>query len=653
MRTIKKQKTKILYCLLVAFFACSCEDYLDVVPDNVATIDYAFRDRVGVEKYLYTCYTYLPYFGSCDGDPAILGGDDVWVFENPVDLNLNAFHIKMGLQNVNSPLLDFWNGANGGRALWRAIRDCNVFLENVDRVGADLPNWEKIQWKAEVKFLKAYYHYYLLRMYGAIPLIRQNLPSSAGIDEVRAYREPFDECVDYIVELIDEAAPDLPPSIFDRNTELGRITRCIALSVKAELLVMAASPLFNGNPDLADCEDNRGKRLFPQGEENPQKWERAATACKEAIDLCLSEGIILYEFPEYSAYELSDSTRRVMTCRHVVFDKWNMELIWGSSRTNNANSITYSSLPYFTADNTVYAAGRPYISPTLRMAELFYTNHGVPINEDTQYEYDNRYKTAPAPYDHKFYIQPEFETALLNINREPRFYANLGFDGGVWFGNGRYKDVGMGTETETPWILEMKKGQVSGNYNGLRYSVTGYWLKKGSHFETSRTSTGTSLNYAITSYPIMRLADLFLLYAEALNECLPDENATPTSDIYTYVDVIRQRAGLEGVVASWAKYSRFGTRPATKAGMREIIRQERMIELAFEGKRFWDVRRWKTAATLLNQPIKGWNINGTNTAEYYNVVVVETPTFTTKEYLWPIQEEQIRNNPNIVQNPGW
>jgi len=281
------------------------------------------------------------------------------------------------------------------------------------------------------------------------------------------------------------------------------------------------------------------------------------------------------------------------------------------------------------------------------MAELFYSNRGVPINEDTQYDYVNRYKTAPAPADHKFYIQTGFETVNLHINREPRFYANLGFDGGVWFGNGRYKDIGKGTSAETSWILAMKKGQPSGNYSGLRYSITGYYPKKGSHYESARV--GSSYNYVSATFPIIRLADLYLLYAEALNESLE----SPNQGVYDYVDIVRLRAGLEGVVESWEKYSRLSAKPETKEGMREIIRQERMIELAFEGKRFWDVRRWRIATDLLNQPVRGWNVHGATTADYNNVVTIASPNFTAKEYLWPIRDEELRTNHNLIQNPGW
>src|SRR5690606_38007254 len=109
----------------------------------------------------------------------------------------------------------------------------------------------------EVKFLKAYYHYYLMRMYGPVPLVKENLPISAGIDEVRLYRDPFDEGINYIVSLIDESVADLPFQIQNVSSEFGRITQPIALAIKAEILVTAASPLFNGNPDFRSFKDSR------------------------------------------------------------------------------------------------------------------------------------------------------------------------------------------------------------------------------------------------------------------------------------------------------------------------------------------------------------------------------------------------------------
>jgi hypothetical protein len=147
----------------------------------------------------------------------------------------------------------------------------------------------------------------------------------------------------------------------------------------------------------------------------------------------------------------------------------------------------------------------------------------------------------------------------------------------------------------------------------------------------------------------MRLADLYLLYAEALNESLD----APNSEVYEYVDIVRERAGLKGVVESWRDHSILPDKPLTKTGMRDIIRQERMIELCFESKRFWDIRRWKLAHIYYNQPERSWNINQNTTEDYYQVIIFNQLEFSTKQYLWPIREDELRKNINLVQNPYW
>src|SRR5690606_23118379 len=136
------------------------------------------------------------------------------------------------------------------------IRNCNIMLENLDRV-PDLDPYMRDRWRAEATFLKAYYHWYLFRMYGPIPVVDVNLPISAKTDEVRIKRQPVDSVVNYIVGLIDKASTGglqdaLPSLITNEATELGRITRPAALAIKARVLVTAASPLFNGNTDFSN-----------------------------------------------------------------------------------------------------------------------------------------------------------------------------------------------------------------------------------------------------------------------------------------------------------------------------------------------------------------------------------------------------------------
>ena len=645
-------KKQYLISTVLLVLMTSCSGYLDIVPDDVATIEYAFRDRIKAERFLATCYSYIPDIGNPAKDPAIMGSDETWNFINTTEANssvgsYNSFYIKLGLQNTNSPYVNYWDGENSGENLFEGIRNCNIFLENADKVGPQLAGAEKEQWKAEAKFLKAYYHYYLMRMYGPIPLIKENLSIEATTEEVKVYRDPLDECVDYVVQLIDEAVPYLPMSITDPGVDMGRITKAIALAIKAEILVTFASPLFNGNPDFMSLTDNRGVKLFPQSYD-ASKWERAAVACKNAIDTCLLAGHSLYSFtdPTY-IYQLSSETILQQSLRCAASDRYNQEIIWGNT-SNGSQNYQNHTLPYFEPEYQSKVPWKGFIVPTFKMAELYYSSNGVPIEEDVDYDYADRYDIDVADQTtHKYFIQPDFKTAKLHMNREPRFYANIAFDGGYWYGNGRYGDVDA-AETTAAWKMRMKQGETMGKCGPLRYSVTGYWAKKPSSLKTSVTSSGGA-NYYRYSFPIIRLADLYLYYAEALNE-VKDQ---PDSEVYEYIDYVRQRAGLKGVVESWEEHSMYPLKPTTKEGFREIVHRERMIELSFESKRFWDLRRWKEATSVVPGLIQAWNVDATDENEYYRVMTIDNIEFRTRDYLWPIKDYAIRVNGNLVQNPNW
>ncbi|WP_423126854.1 RagB/SusD family nutrient uptake outer membrane protein [Gaoshiqia sp. Z1-71] len=638
------KRLKLIPTILLMILGISCADYLDVVPDNVATIDYAFRNRESAEKYLATCYSYLPDFGYIR-DPAMMGSDEIWShdIDRTEHVYQNTYYLKLGgRQNVSDPLLNFWDGRQGGTNLFIGIRDCNIFLENIYIV-PDITEAERKQWIAEVKFLKAFYHFYLMRLYGPIPIIRENIPIHAGIEDVQVFREPVDEVVGYIVELINEAVPDLPLVIYDRITSLGRITQPIALAVKADVLVTAASPLYNGNTIYSDFVDSRGIQLINQKYDR-EKWGIAMQACKNAIDTAHLASHALYRFIDLY-YGLSEETHRIMTLRNAFTEKWNEEVIWGYSN-GTFNALQRHSMPYFTHEQMMYIRTAPDLGPSIHIAEQFYSKNGVPIDEDETYDYDNRFKTSTVSSDQKYYIQEDFETAILHQYREPRFYASIAFDGGIWFGNGRYKDVGKGTADETSWVVKNKIGDPSGRASDWRYSKTGYYTKKWVHYQT--TVTTSAIVYSSIVYPIYRLADLYLLYAEARNEY-----SGPDSEVYDYIDMVRERAGLKGVLESWEEHSKYPDKPKSKDGLRNIIRQERLIELAFEGKRFYDIRRWKIADQILNQPVRGWNMEGRTTEEYYHLVTFGELVFSTKDYFWPMRQYSLRQNSNLIQNPYW
>jgi hypothetical protein len=127
----------------------------------------------------------------------------------------------------------------------------------------------------------------------------------------------------------------------------------------------------------------------------------------------------------------------------------------------------------------------------------------------------------------------------------------------------------------------------------------------------------------------------------------------PGTNVYEWVDKVRTRAGLPGVVTSWSQYSKNPGKYSTKDGLRQIIHQERRIELAFEGQAGWDLRRWKELQGVLSGPIQGWSYNQKTVQGYYQLANVYQPVFNVRDYLFPVQNYDLLINPNLVQTPYW
>ncbi|WP_161641394.1 RagB/SusD family nutrient uptake outer membrane protein [Flavobacterium undicola] len=623
----------------------SCENsFLDVVPDNVSTLENAFKLRNEAQKYLFTCYAYIPKNGDAVYNIGMLAGDETWVAANRAAVTSYAFNIATGTQRKAQPYMNAWEGyyqaaGPGDRyPIFDGIRHCNVFLENVeDRAKVpDLTEGERLRWIAEAKFLKAYYHYYLMRMYGPIPVIRVNLPIDAPEDQIQVAREPIDQTVDYLVSLLDEASVALPPQIADTQNELGRITKPIALSIKAELLLMAASPLFNGNADMVGFNAKDGTPLF-NTVYDATKWKRAADAAKAAIDAAEANGNKIF-YKNDVAFTISQTAKTKLNITQAVTERWNSELIWA-----NPNSRTYElqRICMMPLNATVsHSQARKILSPTLESAMNFYTKNGVPIEEDKTLTFGDITELKVATAADKFDIKEGYRTSIINFNREPRFYADLGFDGAIFY---KY-DSGS---DETKEVIRAKYQDYAGSSDAFDFNVTGYYIKKLINWEQH---FGGGTLYKEYAWPEMRLADLYLMYAEALNEV----DGRSTAEVLQYVDAIRTRAGLKGVVESWTNFSSNPTKYTTKEGLREIIRRERSIEMAFEGKNYWDIRRWKTATQEFNEAVKGWNVFGGSESSYYQVVTLNQQRFVSpRDYFWPIDETTLIQNPNLIQNPGW
>ncbi|RFZ94897.1 RagB/SusD family nutrient uptake outer membrane protein [Mucilaginibacter conchicola] len=206
-------------------------------------------------------------------------------------------------------------------------------------------------------------------------------------------------------------------------------------------------------------------------------------------------------------------------------------------------------------------------------------------------------------------------------NRDPRLGFTVFFNGAKWL-------------KSTVVTYEGSRGKPN---VGTQQTATGYYMRKFMGLYEDATNYAT----APEDWMIFRYADILLSYAEAQNEAL----GAPDASVYSAVEKIRQRAGLVPYQLPTG---------LNKDKMREAIHRERRLEMAFEENRFFDIRRWKIAETVMNQPITGVTIANTAAGYTYTYGTVLTPKFDApKMYLYPIPYDETLKNPNLKQNPGW
>lgn len=635
-------KKSIIALGLFVGLSTSCNKFLDVVPDNAPVLDQAFAMRTMAERYLVTCYSQLPQSFTMTNNPGWLSGDEFWLNSESTYSGYFNWRIALGNQNGDNPLLNAWDGNNGTTNLWVGITNCNTFLDNIMSV-PDMTDEEKQMWISEVKFLKAYYHFLLMKQYGPVPIRDKNILIYDSPGSSQLPRNSVEECFNYVIGMIDESIPNLMDDVTAVNSETGRITKIVAKAMKAEILVYAASPLFNGNVGTeASIKNSDGKELFNHTY-SAEKWQLAAKACKEAIDFATEHGKKLHAWTPTGGFTPQASTQFQMNIREAYNENTdNPEVLWLDTKsTANGTIQGYFMLPRYTA-NATSGTLLGFMSATINIVEKFYSNNGVPIEEDITYPYTSRFDliTVPNTDAYKYDLVAGKQTARMNLNRENRFYGTLMFDAGRVF------MLQAGSDANA-YNIDLKYSGSSGKVDPTRFNWTGYASKK--HYNY-RSTVGASNAYTarLFGHPIMRLANLYLYYAEALNEA-----NGPSAEAYSYIDAVRTRSGLKGVVESWQNYSSAPNKPATKDGLREIIKRERTNEFALEGVRFWDLRRWKDAVKELNNPILGWDINQSSEGSYYRTTLLYTRSFMDRDYFWPLSLNERRRNPNLVQSAGW
>ena len=655
-----------LSILTTSCLLSSC-DYLDVVPPEQPNLPDATSTYDRTLGFLYSCYN-----GIKSLDPN---------FNNYLhEFNSSTDEYTLPYRWSSDGIWDdyAWNTvtANNSNWLWgttyQFIGQCLLFLQEVEKMDQTLvPEDELEVWKAEAKFLIAYYHFITLRSYGPIPITDSYVAMDAPAGSYNG-RFHFDYCVDWIVGQLDEAAAVLPAHR-EKTDEWGRATSVIAKSIKARLLLYAASPLWNGEFPYPSWKNvnfetpGYGKDLVSTSYD-ATKWDRALTACKEALTLAEGAGKhALYNDNSYYATQqlslpyvpgLSDMQydptidadaiiersaflETIMKLRYMLTtraNEGNYEIIWGN--WNKDNNGIYAILPHrvLKLNNGTWWNGYSGVSPTLNSVQNFYTKNGLPITEDDEFfSEDEWFKPSAYTRSHTNDVGQNvtLQVANLHLNREPRFYAWIGFDGG---------DYTSKIHDGQPLKLEMRNPEAHGFSEGFNRdnSATGYLSQKflSPKIEFNKSGSGDWGN----NYPAIqiRLAELYLNLAE----CYAAKG--DVDNTLLYLNPIRQRAGIPALT---------GADITEDMSLTEWVRRERSIELWGEGHRFFDVRRWMEGSKYFGAGVrKGLNAGVKNPTweQFYTPTELPHPfVWTNRMYLNPVFYNEVYKNPQMVQAPEY
>ena len=651
MKNIFKIGTLAL-CLAVGL--SSCNDFFDAIPGEQYDLEDTFTNRSKTEQFLNNVYNYVPDETLERSARNTMSG--IWT-TGSLECKLswdgnNGSEWASGATYAGSSWINFWY-----IEYYKGISRASTFIMNVDRC-LEASAAQRKQWKAQARALRAFYYFMIFRSYGPFVILGEE-PISLDIStaDLLKERNTVDECVDFMVKEFDDAASELPDRYDGSN--LGRIDRAACKAFKAKMLLYAASPLFNCNADYASIVNpESGKQLFPQDKSQEQaKWEAARSAYKEFFDEYGNTFSLYTEKTAEGKIDFYESYRKVTS--GVLYGIENKEQIF--IRLADHDYRAYETTPYHKGydDNNGALRGGLGFGVPQEMVDLYFMKDGRRIVDDTNYkEYEgvpsNEYLGWSSDYTDEvvpsrtYFKSNSNQTLKQWANREPRFYTNITFHGSTWLKT----DTPRG-EITTELTYNGNSGYANANWDA---PYTGYGMRK---MSSKEGRSGANRHCAT----LLRLADMYLGYAETLSAC--DQR----NEAIKYVNKIRARAGIPGYGAVGTKDDNgFACIPYedTRDGVDKRIHRERLVELMFEWNHFFDVRRWKVADMAVGDdwiypkyhrggeggPIHGMAFRSDAPA-FFEKVVVETRTFLPKHYLFPIPDEDVRRNPKMVQNLGW
>lgn len=637
----------VLLCFtLLTMGGCS---YLDIVPDEREKEEDAFKDVEAMRRYLYSCYSYIPNLISGSESLDFFTGDEVITgFEHETFANF-----PKGNFTASNPVISHWN------TLFAGIRQCYMLQENISKV----PNVDEAtvaDYIAQTDFLIAYYHMLLMRCYGPVILVK-SLPDINTIPKDYLARSTMQETVDFITSKFADAANRLPATR-EIGSEVGLATSVAALSLRAYTYMFYASPLWNGGrigKRIAGELINLDGTALASANEDRNRWATARDAYWEAIQAAKAVGHDLYveESPKIQNTYPENNRLRILRANLLTIVKYNKEEIWTMNIDEGAYGMQKKSLPFQV--NVAFNG----LGPTLHMLNRFYTKNGLPYDVDPETRGLNRFeivnltqenaKVTFADGSEAVVAEEGKQTSMINLNREPRYYAWIAFQNGFYevtnaATNGAYSaDASVKKYKNKQMVTGFMKQENCGRQNRDRaYPPSGFLNKKGVHPDNAVSKN--NLNpFKKYPWPVIRLAELYLGYAEC---CAEVGTAGDMQKAIEYVDMIRVRAGIPRIVEAWSKVG--GVRDATH--LRDIVRQERQVELYLEHQNFWDMRRWELADQYFSVQHTGMDMTATDMASFSKETTIPfLRSFMDQHWLLPIPARDVYNNPNLIQNPGY
>ncbi len=592
-------RIKNIYILLLILLITGCnDDFLEVAP-----LDRFSDSAVWSDPALITAYVDNIYMGQHHAFQTEMMSSlsdesmDVWDWEAKPILNSEISDSYLGVLSPWHWTGDYYNLT--WNSLYKNIRACNLFFENIEKSGLEGDDIDKL--KGEVHFLRGYFYGWLMSFYGGVPIIDE---AYTPTDEFLVPRNTLEETVNFIVADCDAAATMLPAS-----GDKARATKGAALTLKSKILLYAASDLFAsaswtngyGNPELISY--TSGSQM--------DRWKAAKDAAKAVINL----GV----YSLYGGTSFDSQEAATQNYINIFLNNGNEEDIFLSffDHANNANNWDNPNVGLFNGPNGWENWGGN--TPIGQLVDDYEMADG------TYFDWSNPDQAA-APYE----------------NRDPRFYANILYDGAYWkprpestAGTDPTGRVQTGSYVQADGTtipgLDTRQGPVQ-DWNG---TYTGYYLRK--FIDPAVNHTATNMQ----KYPWrqMRYAEVLLNYAEACIELGEEGEAK------TYLNMIRNRAGMPDVPVS-----------ETGVDLMERYRNERRIELSYEQHRYFDIRRWMIAPDVIT-PAEGIKIvypYGSSTPTYSVLDNVQGRAWNdNKSYFLPILLDELNRNNELIQNPGY